>query len=380
MIRMPAGLMLYAMALSAMLQWRAAPGDPLRPPQHLPSPPAGAHALAGSGDSVSVLMFSSFTLARVRLNTECAWLVNGRDVREHSLTIAAASDGLRVNGRRVAACEARPAASRIIRIEGGGREKSIRGRITITAERGRLKLIGHMAERDYLAATLTSEAMPSDPMEYLTALSVVQRNYLRFHRPRHLPDAEMCDNTHCQLVNLKEGWERVYAAVDRASHLELTAEGGLPCYYSVACGGSTLTPAQIWNRSEPGYSNVTCTYCRRCSRYRWTRTFKATREVDAILRTAPAAPCVDDDLRIALGRAAGFNNVLSNTFERIERHGTMYVIAGRGFGHRIGLCQEGARELARHGWSAQRILAYYFPAAQLRFNSRATPRTSRDPR
>ncbi|MBS1914353.1 MAG: hypothetical protein JST22_20350 [Bacteroidetes bacterium] len=380
MIRMPTALMACAVALGVMLPSRATSGDSLRQPRHRTSPPAGMPALAGSRDSVSVLMFASFDVARVRLSTECTWLVNGVEARERVLTIAATPDGLTVNGRHVAVCEARPAASRIIRISGADREKSIRGRVTITEERGRLKLIGHMAERDYLAATLTSEAMPSDPMEYLTALSVLQRNYLRFHRPRHLPDAEMCDNTHCQLVNLKEGWERVYIAVDRAARLDLTAAGGLPCYYSVACGGSTLTPAQIWNRSEAGYSNVACTYCRRCSRYRWTRSFKATREINAILRAAPAAPCVDDDLRINLGRAAGFNNVLSNTFERIERHGTMYVIAGRGFGHRIGLCQEGARELARHGWNAQRILAYYFPAAQLRFNGRATARASRDSR
>jgi stage II sporulation protein D len=47
----------------------------------------------------------------------------------------------------------------------------------------------------------------------------------------------------------------------------------------------------------------------------------------------------------------------------LERHGREYVIAGRGFGHRIGMCQEGARTMATRGRTARQILHYYFPDA-----------------
>ena len=84
-----------------------------------------------------------------------------------------------------------------------------------------------------------------------------------------------------------------------------------------------------------------------------------------MLRHAPAPPFVDDDFKIRLGRIAGFNKVLSNTIDRIERRGRNYILAGRGFGHRIGLCMEGARELALHGRDAGEILRFYFPTAQI---------------
>ena len=37
------------------------------------------------------------------------------------------------------------------------------------------------------------------------------------------------------------------------------------------------------------------------------------------------------------------------------------VLDGRGFGHGVGLCQEGAMKMARLGYSYDQIIGYYFP-------------------
>lgn len=39
---------------------------------------------------------------------------------------------------------------------------------------------------------------------------------------------------------------------------------------------------------------------------------------------------------------------------------------GRGFGHGVGLCQWGTQSMAQHGYDANRILATYYPGAELR--------------
>jgi stage II sporulation protein D len=41
------------------------------------------------------------------------------------------------------------------------------------------------------------------------------------------------------------------------------------------------------------------------------------------------------------------------------------TLAGLGRGHGVGLCQEGARDLARQGLGAEQILAVYYPGARL---------------
>jgi SpoIID/LytB domain protein len=90
-----------------------------------------------------------------------------------------------------------------------------------------------------------------------------------------------------------------------------------------------------------------------------------TPEIDRLMTAAPAAPFLDDDFKMRVGRAIGFNVVLSNTIRSITRRGRIYVVEGSGFGHRVGLCQEGARMLARHGRSADEILRFYFPTADV---------------
>src|SRR3954447_25455380 len=44
---------------------------------------------------------------------------------------------------------------------------------------------------------------------------------------------------------------------------------------------------------------------------------------------------------------------------------TKIVVAGRGWGHGVGMSQWGAYGYARHGWSWQRILGHYYPGTQV---------------
>ena len=248
----------------------------------------------------------------------------------------------------------------------GTRNRSTTGRLEISAADGMLRLVAHVPLRDYLAGTLVSESNRGDPVEYLTALSVLQHNYATIHRGRHGPDADLCDNTHCQRYSLDGIGGAIYRAVDRGLHIELGSKNALPCYYSVNCGGRTLTPFEVWGNPESGYTSVLCANCRSSRWYRWKRTIASTPEVERLMRNAPSPPFVDDDFKIGVGRAIGFNVVLSNTVDRIVRRGRIYQVEGRGFGHRVGLCQDGARELARTGRDAAAILRHYFPRTHLR--------------
>lgn len=317
-------------------------------------------------DSISILLFSGFRVERLMVTAPRGSSLNGRADRKQTHTISLEDEALRVDGDEMATCTILPPDNGVLELSMRERRKRLRGRLTVTTRGDRLAIVGRMALRDYLAAALGTEASSSEPMEYLIALSALQRNYAISHSHRHAPDADLCDVTHCQVADFSRASSRMYAAVDRAMEITVQAGDALPCYYSANCGGSTLTPGQIWRSEEPGYSSVTCSHCSSSRRYRWERTIQATPEVEALLHRAPAPPFINDDFKIGLGRIAGFNKVLSNTIDRIERRGRNYLLAGRGFGHRVGLCMEGASNLASHGRSAADILRFYFPSAQVR--------------
>jgi stage II sporulation protein D len=68
-----------------------------------------------------------------------------------------------------------------------------------------------------------------------------------------------------------------------------------------------------------------------------------------------------EDLRRVLGYT-----VLASTQFDFEVVGFQIQFTGRGAGHGVGLCQWGAKELAEKGYSAEAIVRYYYPGAEIR--------------
>jgi hypothetical protein len=75
------------------------------------------------------------------------------------------------------------------------------------------------------------------------------------------------------------------------------------------------------------------------------------------------------DFKIIVGRVLGWNILKSSRFE-VSRAGSNFIFRGSGFGHGLGLCQEGAHVMAQRGADFQRILEKYFPGTSIRKEDR----------
>jgi stage II sporulation protein D len=56
---------------------------------------------------------------------------------------------------------------------------------------------------------------------------------------------------------------------------------------------------------------------------------------------------------------------LKSTFFDVEIIGEEVLLHGRGFGHGVGLCQEGAMNMAKKGYTYDQILGFYYPKMKL---------------
>ena len=65
-----------------------------------------------------------------------------------------------------------------------------------------------------------------------------------------------------------------------------------------------------------------------------------------------------------LRRVLGYARVRSTLF-RIDRNRDVLIFRGRGFGHGVGMSQQGARLLAESGKSYTEILAFFYPGTSL---------------
>jgi SpoIID/LytB domain protein len=55
----------------------------------------------------------------------------------------------------------------------------------------------------------------------------------------------------------------------------------------------------------------------------------------------------------------------STLFTLVPEGQGVWLVRGGGFGHGAGLSQAGAIDLARRGWSSERILGHYYPGTRL---------------
>ena len=166
-------------------------------------------------------------------------------------------------------------------------------------------------------------------------------------------------------------------------------------YFSASCGGATANIATLWGGNAPVYlRGVRDEYCASEAHHAWTDAISQTQLLQA-LRTdrrtdvgkrllsvvvsrrdasgrAELITIEGDrrltvrgwDFKIIVGRALGWNYLKSSRFE-ITRAGSNFVFRGSGFGHGLGLCQEGAHVMAERGASYRQILAKYFPTTQI---------------
>jgi stage II sporulation protein D len=261
-----------------------------------------------------------------------------------------------------------------------------------------------MPLEDYVRGVVAAEgSMESEP-EALKALAIASRTYALKNLGRHAREGyDFCTTTHCQryrAVDLGSPAGVSSAVVDavEATKGEVLRDNNnelADSYFSASCGGATANLATLWGGNAPSYlRGVRDEYCVSEAHHGWTDVISQTQMLKALQtdpRTNVGERLVDIrvlrkdrsgraelisvegnrrltlkgwDFKIIIGRALGWNLLKSSRFE-ISRSGSNFVFRGSGFGHGLGLCQEGAHVMAARGASYRQILAKYFPSTYI---------------
>lgn len=266
---------------------------------------------------------------------------------------------------------------------------------------GSVDAVVTVPSEQYVAAVVNAEAAPDEPFASLQALAVVARTYAlqgRHFKPvqGHL-DADLCDSTACQAVRFGVAPQPVTEAVRLTAGETLwVQQERAAVFFSQHCGGVSESAGALWPdlRRVPYLQTKRDPFCVRRDPAAWHTEVSlnelaalatsegwklptAVRTARVIERTASgrarliefagaggresvvAAP----SLRLAIGRALGWDRIRSDLYEVAVRHSAL-VFDGRGHGHGVGLCQAGAAEMAREGKTAGEILTFYFPGTR----------------
>ncbi len=244
----------------------------------------------------------------------------------------------------------------------------------------------------YVCGVLAGEMRNDWPMEALKAQAILARTFvLKFiseKQSRYQGADISTDITEAQAYNAAEINDRIQQAVaETCGQVLLTDAGELPyAWFHAHSGGQTALAREGlgWNDPEPAYTRVADGLDSPDApeeAVAWSAAFpikqflRACRAVGADAETAqevtvgekgesgravtllvdgvsvPAA-----ELRLALGSTV----MRSTLITELSCDGAYVRMAGRGYGHGVGMPQWGAYALAKDGMTGQEIAVYYF--------------------
>jgi stage II sporulation protein D len=280
--------------------------------------------------------------------------------------------------------------------------------IRVQVREGAALVVRELPLEEYVTITALSEVHPDSADEKVAGRmfevqSVIARSYAVSNRGRHARDGfDLCSTTHCQIyepARLRTSrWAAVVRGAVRRTGGELLwfADAPARAVFHADCGGHTSNAAAVWGGVAPAYlSGAADKGAAGSAHTDWTFESGAV-AVRAALNADPrtAVGATLDRIEIAgrdgagraehillrgtrtfivrgevfrevLTRALGVKTLRSTLFT-VRKSKDVFVFAGKGFGHGVGLCQAGALARLKAGESPDHVLEHYFPGTSLR--------------
>lgn len=290
---------------------------------------------------------------------------------------------------------------------------SYKGIIELRSTAEGIVIINELPVEEYLCRVVPSEMPASYELEALKAQAVCARSYAyrqmeSFGYPEY--EAHVNDSTDYQVYGNSKAAESASRAVEETAGQTVRHEHKIVTTYYYSTSGGQTTDMQAWG-TQPSEENSYLKsvkvkgkkgdYEKQLPWYRWEAKVSAGTLANAVsfhtgtdigalksLEVTKRGPgdvavelkatgdkgsvtvATENKIRRALsgdyevtkqdGTKAACGKLLPSAFFTIERSGESYLIRGRGFGHGIGMSQNGANEMAKQGKDYKEILSLFY--------------------
>lgn len=307
--------------------------------------------------------------------------------------------------------------------ESKARGKSYRGTLLVRARGQGLQVVNVLNLEDYLLGVVPSEMSASSPPEALKAQAIAARSKTLASLSKHKAEGfDLCATAHCQTYGGADSEQPTTTqAVHDTRGIVLVYKGKVvDAVYSTSCGGVTANSEDVWLKNPVPYlrsvadsalvkilnalSPLPLTQladyfklpldacCKPANssgnHFRWTREFsfadverwaQAKKKIGKFIGITVLERALngrikrleikgEDDSLVLAGdgdirrffRHLPSSAFIVETLQDASGKPSRLQLYGAGWGHGVGMCQEGAVRLARNGWTAEAILKHYF--------------------
>jgi stage II sporulation protein D len=268
------------------------------------------------------------------------------------------------------------------------------GYLYIKQSQNKMTIINVLPIEEYLKGVVPKEVSSSWPIEALKAQAVISRTYTIANLNKHKEQGfNLCSTTHCQVYGgLSCQAHLSNQAVKETNKEVLTYENKvIQAVFHASCGGHTDTPEYVWSWKNipPWLKGTKCRYCRNAPYTKWEQTLdehfiheklsqnnkigkikKIKIKGKTSAKAAKKLEIIHSKGKIKLN-AYKFRTLVdackikSHTFDSIKVKNDKIYFKGKGWGHKVGLCQEGAKGMAEKGKTYKKILLHFYPKTKI---------------
>jgi stage II sporulation protein D len=248
-----------------------------------------------------------------------------------------------------------------------------------------LTIINHVDLDNYVAGVVEAESGYSVSDEYYKIQAIMCRTFAIESRGKHKAEGyDLCDREHCQVFKGRNNRKpEIKLAVAATSGIVLVDSTNKPIFaaYHSNCGGQTDYSENVWRTEKSYLKPVVDSFCISSRNANWEKVISLhdwekylVKQNKEYIKPVDSLYCFYQPERKSdfelFGTKIPLTQVrkdfkLSSTFFHIEQNSDNIIFTGRGSGHGVGLCQQGAIEMARRGYSYKKILGYYYKGVRL---------------
>jgi stage II sporulation protein D len=257
--------------------------------------------------------------------------------------------------------------------------------LLISLAGGSLFLLNRVDLEKYVAGVVEAEAGGStDFIEFFKAQAIVSRTYAMRLIHSYGTGYVLTDDVNNQVYRGKFTKPVIGQAVDSTRDMVIVYNDTLliNAVFHSNSGGATLSSADVWVTSLPYLLPVTDTFSNAGKNYEWSYSMPVVQWLNYLDKTFNYPVYIDSLKQMALNfkqesRVRYFyrdiplavirNDLkLKSAFFSVSTDRDQVVFTGRGYGHGVGLSQEGAIAMAGLGYSAEQILTFYYSGVKVR--------------
>lgn len=252
--------------------------------------------------------------------------------------------------------------------------------LLITADRGYLKIINNVDIEHYVAGVVQSEILGScDSLEFFKIQALISRTYAINNMMKHYKDGyNLCDDVHCQVYKSRCNKYPILMATTLTSGDVIVDKNKrmISASFCSNSGGETINSEDLWSIPTTYLKAVKDTFSNGMRNSVWEFKMPAKDwlkylkdnfkyDTDDSSMYNKAINFEQNTRKIYFADSIPLKNIrrdlgLKSTFFSVSKQGDNVILKGKGYGHGVGLSQEGAIKMVKYKYKAEEIIRFYY--------------------